>query len=164
MHGLDRLAQHGALEAFSEADVAATIESMVRERRLVRRGRKYPTVALPGPTKARGPRTTHARRGRDGSRASSITVELDRYRKRVARQLGWKTYMVFQRSVIIAIDRQRPESLAALARIPGLGPNRIARFGDDLVAIVRRYGGGPAETAEVGPAVRDLFSQLARDP
>ena len=161
VHGLDRLAQHGALEAFSEADIAATIESMIHERSLVRRGRKYPTIALPGPTQARAPRTTHARRGRDGSPASSITVELDRYRKRMARQLRWKAFMVFQRNVIIAIDRQRPDSLAALARIPGLGANRIARFGDDLVAIVRRYGGGSTE--DVAPAVLDLFSQLARD-
>ena len=162
VNGLDRLAQHGALAAFSEPDIAATIESLIRERRLVRRGRKYPTVALPSAATSRAPRTTHARRGRDGSRTSSITVELDRFRNRMARQLRWKAYMVFQRSVIIAIDRDRPDSLAALARIPGLGPNRVARFGDELVAIVRRYGGGPDEPAEVAPAVRDLFSQLAR--
>ena len=137
VHGLERLAQHGALAACSEANIAETIEQLVRARRLVRRGRKYPTIALPKP--ARASRMTYARRGRDGSRTSSITVELDRYRKRMARQLGWKTYMVFQRSVILAIDRHRPESVAALARIPGLGPNRVARFGDDLVAIVRRY-------------------------
>jgi ATP-dependent DNA helicase RecQ len=161
VHGLDRLAQHGVLAAWSEADVAETIESLIRERKLVRRGRKYPTVALAG--KPRAPRTTYVRRGRDGSRTSSITVELDRYRKQMARKLRWKAYMVFQRSVITAIDRERPESLAALARIAGLGPNRIARFGEDLLAIVRRYGdGGRAEP--VGPAVRDLFSQLARDP
>jgi len=160
---LDRLAQHGALAACAEADIAATIEALIRERRLVRRGRKYPTVALPAATKARAPRTTYARRGRDGSRTSSITVELDQLRKRLARQLKWKAYMVFQRSVILAIDRERPDSLAALARIPGLGPSRIARFGDDVVAIVRRYGGGPAVRAEVAPEVRDLFSQLARD-
>jgi ATP-dependent DNA helicase RecQ len=155
VHGLDRLAQHGALAACDEADIAATIEQLVRERKLVRRGRKYPTVALPAPPKAS--RATYARRGRDGSRTSSITVELDRYRKRMARQLRWKAYMVFQRSVITAIDRQRPESLAALARIPGLGANRIARFGEDLVAIVRRYGGGAASAPEA--AVRDLFSR-----
>jgi ATP-dependent DNA helicase RecQ len=159
VHGLDRLAQHGALAACDEADIAETIEQLVRERRLVRRGRKYPTIALPAPPKPS--RTTYARRGRDGSRTSSITVELDRYRKRMARQLRWKAYMVFQRSVITAIDRQRPDSLAALARIPGLGANRIARFGEDLVAIVRRYGGGSAPSPDA--AVRDLFSQLANE-
>jgi ATP-dependent DNA helicase RecQ len=136
VNGLDRLAQHGALAASSEADIAETIELLIRERRLVRRGRKYPTVALPAAPKSRTP---SARRGRDGSRTSSITVELDRFRKRIARELRWKAYMVFQRSVIVAIDRDRPDSLAALARIPGLGLSRITRFGDDLVAIVRRY-------------------------
>ncbi len=164
VHGLERLVQHGALAAFSEADIAETIEQLIRERRLVRRGRKYPTIALPAAAKTRVPRATYAKRGRDGSRTSSITVELDRYRKRMARQLKWKAYMVFQRGAMIAIDRQRPDSLAALARIPGLGPNRIARFGEDVLAIVRRYGGGNAtSTADVEPAVRDLFSQLARD-
>jgi len=161
-HGLVRLAQHGALADRSEESIAATIEQLVRERRLVRRGRKYPTVALPGPAKPKPSRTTYARRGRDGSRTSSITVELDRYRKRMARQLKWKPYMVFQRTTIMAIDRQRPESLAALDRIPGLGASRIARFGDDLIAIVRRYGGASA-AADIEPAVRDLFSQLRRE-
>ena len=80
----------------------------------------------------------------------------------MARKLKWKAYMVFQRAVITAIDRDRPDSLAALGRIAGLGPSRIARFGEDLLAIVRRYGGGRAES--VAPGVRDLFSQLARDP
>jgi ATP-dependent DNA helicase RecQ len=160
VHGLDRLAQHGALAAHAEADIAETIEALIRDRKLVRRGRKYPTVALPA--ERRAPRTSFARRGRDGSRTSSITVELDRYRKQMARKLKWKAYMVFQRSVIMAIDRDRPDSLAALGRIAGLGPSRIARFGEDLLAIVRRYGGGKAES--VAPGVRDLFSQLARDP
>jgi ATP-dependent DNA helicase RecQ len=159
---LDRLAQHGSLAACAEDDIAATIDQLIRERRLVRRGRKYPTIALPAATTARKPRTTYARRGRDGSRTSSITVELDRYRKQMARKLKWKAYMIFQRNTIVAIDRERPDSLAALARIPGLGPNRIARFGDDLLSIVRRYGGS-AQPAEVDPAVRDLFSDLARD-
>ncbi len=163
VHGLDRLPQHGALAACSEAEVADAIEQLVRERRLVRRGRKYPTVALPAPAKPRGSRTAYARRGRDGSRTSSITVELDRYRKQMARKLGWKAYMVFQRGVIMAIDRNRPDSLAALGRIPGLGPSRIARFGEDLLAIVRRYGGGSTRSDSVDPAVADLFSQLARD-
>jgi len=138
---LDRLAQHGALAACSEADIAATIDALVRERRLVRRGRKFPTVALPAANaQARATRASFVRRGRDGSAGSSITVELDRFRKRMARQLGWKPYMIFHNRTIVAIDRDRPDSHAALDRIPGLGAAKIARFGDELLAVVRRYG------------------------
>jgi ATP-dependent DNA helicase RecQ len=163
VNGLTRLAQHGALVTHSEDSIAATIDELVRTHRLVRRGRKFPMVTLPSPQKQRGSRTTYARRGRDGSRTSSITVELDRYRKQMARKLKWKPYMVFQRNTIIALDRQRPETLAALGRIAGLGASRIARFGEDLLSIVRRYGGGSDSSSTVEPDVRDLFSQLGHD-
>jgi ATP-dependent DNA helicase RecQ len=132
-HGLVHLPQFGKLAEVSEASIVATIDRLIAERRLVRRGRKYPTVALPGPAVARPPRAARA------PRTASVTFELDRYRKRMARQLKWKTYMVFPRSVIAAIDRQRPTSREALARIAGLGPSKIARFGDDILAVVRRH-------------------------
>src|SRR4051812_12147591 len=137
-HGLVHLPQFGKLAEVSEASIVATIERLIAERRLVRRGRKYPTVAMPGPAVARRPRAARA------PRTASVTFELDRYRKRMARQLKWKTYMVFPRSVIAAIDRQRPTSREALARIAGLGPSKIARFGDDILAVVRRHAAGDA--------------------
>ncbi|HEV7556101.1 MAG TPA: RecQ family ATP-dependent DNA helicase [Kofleriaceae bacterium] len=124
-HGLLHLPQHGALHASSQDDIVATIDQLIRERRLVRRGRKYPTIALPGVDPRR-------------SRSTSIAYALDRYRKQRARELRWKAYMVFPRSVIAAIDKLRPASLDALHRIPGLGPAKIARFGSDLLALVRR--------------------------
>jgi len=71
---------------------------------------------------------------------SGLARELERYRRRRARELKWKAFMVFQHKVIVAIDQQRPGSADALARIPGLGASRIARFGDDLLDLVRRYG------------------------
>jgi len=148
--GLERLPQYGSLAALDEAAIVATIDQLIRERRLVRRGRKYPTVALPSAAGARAPRASgagseRAARASRGSsqKTSSVTLELDSYRKRMARQLKWKTYMVFQRGVIAAIDQQRPTSKEALARIPGLGPAKIARFGDDILAVVRRQPTGP---------------------
>ena len=137
-HGLQRLPQHGALAEASEAAIVATLEQLVRERRLVRRGRKYPTVAIAGATSPpRRARAASLRRG--NPRISGVALELDTYRKRVARQLKWKSYMVFQRATIAAIDAQRPTSKEALARIAGLGPVKIARFGDDILAVVRRH-------------------------
>jgi ATP-dependent DNA helicase RecQ len=136
VNGLLRLPQHGQLAALSEASIGAAIEQLIRERKLVRRGRKYPTVALPStPTR----RATTPRTASRTPRTSSIAIELDRFRKRTARELRWKTYMVMQRNTIAAIDRQRPTSLEALARIPGLGPSKIERFGNDILAVVRKY-------------------------
>ena len=150
--GLERLPQYGALAELDEEAIVATIDQLIRDRRLVRRGRKYPTVALPGAPKPRGAAgsTDGGGRGdrggrprRASQRTSSVTLELDSYRKRMARQLKWKTYMVFQRGVIAAIDQQRPTTKEALARIPGLGPAKIARFGDDILAVVRRQSAQP---------------------
>jgi superfamily II DNA helicase RecQ len=134
--GLLELPQIGKLAEATEAAVVATIDQLIRERRLERRGRKYPTVWLAG-------RAVRDRSGARGapkrSGGSTLARELDLYRRRMARELKWKSYMVFQRRTIAAIDQVRPDSVAALARIPGLGPAKIARFGDDILAAVRRH-------------------------
>ncbi len=71
---------------------------------------------------------------------TDLTRELERYRNRRARELRWKAYMVFQHRVIDAIAAARPQTLDDLARIPGMGASRVARFGDDLLEIVHRHG------------------------
>lgn len=87
----------------------------------------------------RAPRTPKPRRQpRASSRITGVKFDLDLYRKKTARQLRWKPYMVFQQATIVAIDAQRPTSEEALLRIPGLGPAKIARFGKDILAIVQR--------------------------
>ena len=137
VQGLEHLPQYGALASVPEAAILATIDQLIQQRRLVRRGKKYPTVALPGAAPAarrKAPRTD-----RSGVRTGSVILELDTYRRRMARELKWKAYMVFQRGVITAIDKQRPTTREALTRIPGLGPAKIARFGDDILAVVRRH-------------------------
>jgi ATP-dependent DNA helicase RecQ len=139
-HGLLHLPQHGALPDTAEDALVAGIEQMIKERKLARRGRKYPTVSLPGPRPSRAgdPRPSSRPPANRYVRTSGLTTELESYRKRMARQLKWKAYMVFQTGVIRAIDRDRPATKDALLRIPGLGPAKIARFGDDILAVVRR--------------------------
>jgi ATP-dependent DNA helicase RecQ len=86
------------------------------------------------PVRARAPRLAQARAS---SSTSELARQLERFRRRLARELKWKTYMVFQQRVISELDRQRPTTREALARVPGLGPAKIARFGDDLLAMIR---------------------------
>ncbi len=151
--GLLDLPEHGALADVDEDAIGATIDLLVRERRAIRRGRKYPTVCLAGSElaapRARSPRMRAAvdggksARPRRGGPTSDLARSLERFRRKMARELKWKAYMVFQQRVITAIDAQRPTSHDALGRVPGLGPAKIARFGDDLLAMIRAAGPAP---------------------
>ncbi|NNL67730.1 MAG: hypothetical protein HKP30_15880, partial [Myxococcales bacterium] len=147
--GLLTLPEYGTLAAYEERAITRAVDDLIADGRLCRMGRKYPTVWIPGrPVRSRdgessagGSRKPRARNGR--SHGGPVARALDAYRKRQARALQWKSYMVFQRRVILAIDRAQPATRADLARIPGLGEAKIARFGDDILALVRQHGGSP---------------------
>jgi ATP-dependent DNA helicase RecQ len=137
---LDKLPQYGALKHHSEADVARFFDELEAERTLVKRGRKYPTLwlgerDLPARGKASGRRT--ARGG--GAQKNELARQLENYRRRTARRLDWKPYMVFHRKVVTAVARALPESAEDLALISGLGPAKIDRFGSDILALVREF-------------------------
>lgn len=149
--GLLTMPEYGQLSEFSEDEVIGAVDQLLSEERLVRKGRTYPTVWLPGkPVHETHPSRGESTRGADssakrGTRSGSsryggnIARALDNYRKRTARQLGWKAYMVFQKKVMLAIDEQEPKSLEALASISGLGDAKIERFGEDILALVRAH-------------------------
>ena len=141
--GLLTMPEYGQLSQFSEEEVVGAIDQLLGEERLVRKGRNYPTVWLPG----KPVRETHrdkdsfanAKRNATSRYGGNIARALDSYRKRTARQLGWKAYMVFQKRVMLDIDQQEPDSLEALYSISGLGEAKIERFGEDILAMVRKH-------------------------
>lgn len=146
--GLLTMPEYGQLAQYSEEEVVGAVDQLLQEERLVRKGRTYPTVWLPGkPVHETHPSRGTSKREGDGTgrrTASSryggnIARALDNYRKRTARQLGWKAYMVFQKKVMLAIDQQEPDSLEALHGISGLGDAKIERFGEDILALVRKH-------------------------
>jgi ATP-dependent DNA helicase RecQ len=139
---LNALPGFGALAGTPEDAIVAAIDVLLARGVLVKRGLKYPTVWLRSRplAEARRPRAETSRATRSRPTGSSLAYALDGYRKKMARQLKWKTYMVLQRKTVAAIAAAQPSSRAALARIPGLGPAKIDRFGDDLLALVRVHG------------------------
>jgi ATP-dependent DNA helicase RecQ len=47
-------------------------------------------------------------------------------------------YVVFHNSTLAEIAGRKPQSLGDLALVPGVGPAKLARYGDDvLIALVR---------------------------
>ena len=44
--------------------------------------------------------------------------------------------MIFNDAVLREVARRRPTDRAALLTVPGIGPVKVERFGDELLAIV----------------------------
>ncbi len=57
-----------------------------------------------------------------------------------ARELGQPAYCVFTDATLTAIAEQRPGSVSALVRIPGIGQAKLDKFGEDVLALVGGTG------------------------
>ncbi|PRP90413.1 ATP-dependent DNA helicase RecQ [Enhygromyxa salina] len=136
--GLDRFAHHGAFADHKEAEVLAALDALLASGALVIKGRKYEKLWVAGATQS--PTPGRAPASRKGRARSELARELENYRRRVARRLACKPYMVFHRKVIAAVDRQRPQTLEDLARVPGLGAIKIDEYGEDILDLTRRLG------------------------
>jgi superfamily II DNA helicase RecQ len=69
--------------------------------------------------------------------SSPLVEALDRWRARVAQDMGVPRYVVLTDSALHAIAETRPRSREDLARIRGVGPRILAKFGADLLALLR---------------------------
>jgi len=136
--GLKTMPEYGLLARYSEESVLAAIDELLKDGKLVRKGGRFPTLWTPGKIepRANNQRSENEKTQRSSATGGSLIYALDRFRKRTARSLGWKPYMVLQKKVIAQIDEQRPESIEELYAIAGLGSAKIERFGADILAIV----------------------------
>lgn len=149
-YGLLNLPQHGDLKEYNEISITSAVEDLLRYKRLERKGRKYPTVWIPGkPVRAKKAASTEAEPESSSTsstglrrtikRGSNLKRALELFRNRTAKKLSWKPYMVMHKKVIAQLDEKRPKSLEELYEVDGLGPAKIDQFGWDLLDIVRRY-------------------------
>jgi ATP-dependent DNA helicase RecQ len=65
-----------------------------------------------------------------------IEVEIRNWRAEVARQMGVPAYLVISDTAVRAIATQGPQSREQLARLPGVGPRTLAKFANNILAIV----------------------------
>jgi ATP-dependent DNA helicase RecQ len=73
---------------------------------------------------------------------SPLSRALREWRTQRAREDQVAPFIVFHDSTIEAIAERRPRSLAELRRVPGIGPTKLERYGDAIVAVV---AGEPGE-------------------
>jgi DNA helicase-2/ATP-dependent DNA helicase PcrA len=85
-------------------------------------------------------RTKSARRGTSSDAPTAEDVELftrlRAWRRKQAEAQGVPAYVVFSDATLVAIADARAESRAALARIPGVGPTKLQRYADPILAVL----------------------------
>ena len=169
--GLDHLPTHGMLKQLPVRTVGELLESLADEGLLERRSldgpgsgavlrltpegvrvmRDDPELRIsipeltPGPSRAsRGSRKRAASApALDG--ADPVAVDradrLRAWRLERASEAGKPAYTIFNDRTLAALAMTCPDSEAELAGVPGIGPTRIERFGDDILAILRAGNG-----------------------
>jgi ATP-dependent DNA helicase UvrD/PcrA len=75
------------------------------------------------------------RRARDED--SPLMAALREWRLTCARSDGVPAYVIAPDALLLEIVDQRPTTIPALRRIKGMGPSRLARYGEEMVEIVR---------------------------
>ncbi len=116
---LDRDATPGELEAEPTVDAAP-------------HPTRRPSAGVPDPDP---PSDREARR---------VEEALREWRRERSRADGVPAFVVIHDRHLVAIAERRPTDRAALAACPGIGPAKLAAYGDELVALVRGLGTEPA--------------------
>jgi len=64
-------------------------------------------------------------------------ARLKAWRLAEARRLGLPAYVVLHDATLLEIAQRRPQDLAALAAVPGIGARKLERYGATLIGLVR---------------------------
>lgn len=67
-----------------------------------------------------------------------VLAELVAWRKTLARASGVPAQVIFHDTTLAAVAEARPTDRAGLMAVPGLGPLKVERYGDELLALVAR--------------------------
>jgi DNA helicase-2/ATP-dependent DNA helicase PcrA len=70
------------------------------------------------------------------ARRGGVFDELRAWRRRRAEADGVPAYVVFHDATLAAIAERRPSDWADLAGIPGIGPAKLDRYGDEVLAVL----------------------------
>jgi superfamily II DNA helicase RecQ len=87
-----------------------------------------------------GPPVHQERTTRRGDPADPVFAALREWRLTTARTEGIAAFVVAHDAVLAAIAESRPQSLAALRRVKGMGPSKLEKYGDDILEVLQRVG------------------------
>jgi ATP-dependent DNA helicase RecQ len=165
--GHDKIPTFGLCRDILVGRLGNYIDQLIDAEHLVRSGGEYPTLQL-GPTAMavlKGQQTavlrvpkialTMGRRRRDDGRTAAAPRELDAreqslfealrsLRRQIASELAVPPYIVFNDATLEQLALLQPRTLEAFGQVRGVGPKKVATFGERFVAVIAAHGGGSA--------------------
>jgi len=103
------------------------------ERAPAKRKAKRPKTAAGSKDASHSPRTGFAAAAND-----SLRDALARHRLELARSKNLPSYCIFQNATLDAMSQQRPQTLAQLRTIPGVGDVKLEKYGASFLEILRQ--------------------------
>lgn len=64
---------------------------------------------------------------------------LKQWRKDRAKEVNVPEYLVCHNAELITVSKTRPRSMEELLKIKGIGNQKIAKYGDDIIAVVNAF-------------------------
>ena len=89
----------------------------------------------------------------------SIYAALRLWRKDRASEINLPEFMVCHNATLMTVAKEKPQDLLALSKIKGLGDQKIAKYGDDIVAILNAFW----QTTK-DPRWKEMYGQDASCP
>jgi ATP-dependent DNA helicase RecQ len=127
---------HGALRLTDTSRAVLRGEQAVQMRPVVERAPR-------GRRAAKGARGGQGAAGLDGDAQAAgeapvdtgLLERLKAWRRDQAREQGLPAYVILHDRTLTEIARRRPESMAVLGEIPGIGEHKLARYGAQLLEL-----------------------------
>jgi ATP-dependent DNA helicase RecQ len=143
LRGLDRMrTRYGQVTGFGSAAglgraaVLAAIDAAAADGSLISSGGARPVLRPPG---ADGPSAPQQAAGEPVD--AGLAARLREWRLTRARADGVPAYVVATNACLDEVCRRLPEDAGELAEVPGMGPARVERYGQDLLQLVRTREG-----------------------
>jgi len=94
--------------------------------------REEPAAATP----SRSPKKKATAKAEPAGPPGELEQALRSWRTAQARQEGRAPFVILHDSTLREIASRRPASLIQLGAVPGIGPAKLERYGDDILAVV----------------------------
>ena len=134
--GEDIAACGNACDYCKKSDVLAEADAALRQRSRGAKGKRgHEEAAAPARSRAPSERMTVAS---DGSGDSvDLFLKLKALRRRIADDKGLPAYIVFSDYSLLEMARERPKNQAEMMAISGVGPKKMAQYGDTFLALLQ---------------------------